>query len=110
MTQATQLEIETLKQDAYMTIQDALKTMSPNDGNIFKDPGSDEAMTACDEWNTIDLPNAQEKNRSYKEASQERSKIINSNINNTTAVLQRLMDIFSDILSKITSMNMSIIR
>jgi hypothetical protein len=110
MIQAKQLEVQTQVQDAYLTIQTSLETISPNDASLFKKPGSEEAMDAANYWNVTALPQYQEQNRSYKETSQERSKVINSKINETTTALQRLSDVFSEILGKSSSIFMSINR
>lgn len=109
MTQAAQLEVETQKQEAYITIQEHLVTINPNSG-LFKDSSSDEALDAISLWNNTILPTLQEQLRSYKDVSQERSKTINSKINETTTAIEMLSNIFSDILGKISSIGMSIVR
>lgn len=110
MTQSKQLEVETSIQNFYIEVQSTLKPIDPNDATLFEDPGSDEAQDVAEMWNVNILPTLQEQNRSYKEVSQERSKAINAKINESTTNIQRLADIFSEILAKLSSTAMSILR
>lgn len=109
MTQSKELELETSRQEAYLDIQKCLQSISPNIG-WFQKADKAETIKAVDLWNQTILPNYQEKNRSFKEASQEKAKQINANINRTVQLAQKLSDDFADLLSKLTSMGMAIIR
>lgn len=109
MIQSQQLQVETARQEIYLQIQKDLKSVTTGVG-YFKKPDGDTARDNVDNWNKYILPNLQEQNRSYKEQSQERSKQINANINRTVDIIKKLSDDFSDLLSKLTSAAMSIIR
>lgn len=109
MTQSKELEVETARQEVYLTIQKSLVSISPNIG-WFDKPDKDKTIKATDLWNQTMLPNLQEKNRSFKEASQEKAKQINANINRSIQLTQKLSDDFADFLSKLTSAGMALIR